>query len=651
MLFQRTLFSGDSPRIASAALLSWLCWSGLPSDSLALVRAVALTGEVAPGTAHPFSSFFSPVLNNDGEVAFAAFLDDEDGSFGIWSEGDGIGLLRNVALGGDTAPDSGGAVFDSFDDPNRFLLLNNLGDVAFVATLDDGRTGIFSDRQRPANELVKVALDGDQAPGAADGRNFRFGFGFHAMGGIHSGVAFHALLTPAPAPDNFGSSGVFSEGFAVILDEVAEFAKPAPGTIRPSIGGGPAQFTQLFLPTINDAGYIAFAAETNAGGGSGALGAAGVWSNSPSGTLRPVALAGQTAPGTELEFSIFFGNLSPSFDTSAVINNDGDISFVATLQGSAASGIWVERDGVVEKVAIEGEDAPGTESTFNAITSDALIDDAGNAAFVANLNDGRDGLWKESSAGMLELVAVQGQDAPGTSLEFLNILDFAVNAPGQVAFKAQLSDISSDGIFATDTSGVLRKVVAQGEVLEIDGAQFEIQTLDFIGLNGAIIANGNGTSNGFNDLGQVAFRAEAMNVETAEFFEGILVMDIPVPDFLPGDYNGNNVVDAADYTLWRDNLGSGASLPNDDSPGVGQDDFDRWKTNFGMSAGGGSLSETSSAVPEPVGSLMAAMGALGLMVVRRRRAYMSPVENRSPQVAKTGIYTDVPFCDIVLRGT
>ncbi len=120
---------------------------------------------------------------------------------------------------------------------------------------------------------------------------------------------------------------------------------------------------------------------------------------------------------------------------------------------------------------------------------------------------------------------------------------------------------------------------------------------------------------------------------------------------LPGDYNQNGTVDAADYTTWRDHLGQSFTLPNDDSPGVGQDDFDRWKTNFGMSAGGGSLSETSSAVPEPVGSLMAAMGALGLMVVRRRRAYMSPVENRSPQVAKTDIYTDVPFCDIVLRGT
>jgi hypothetical protein len=73
---------------------------------------------------------------------------------------------------------------------------------------------------------------------------------------------------------------------------------------------------------------------------------------------------------------------------------------------------------------------------------------------------------------------------------------------------------------------------------------------------------------------------------------------------LPGDYNQNGTVDAADYTVWRDNLGSGASLPNDDTPGVGQDDYDRWKTNFGNVAAGsgvgsGSGAGSSAAVPEP----------------------------------------------------
>jgi hypothetical protein len=69
---------------------------------------------------------------------------------------------------------------------------------------------------------------------------------------------------------------------------------------------------------------------------------------------------------------------------------------------------------------------------------------------------------------------------------------------------------------------------------------------------------------------------------------------------LPGDYNEDGVVDAADYTRWRDNLGANIALPNEGaSTGVvDQQDYDFWKLHFGEGApgaGGGSL----SAVPEP----------------------------------------------------
>lgn len=92
------------------------------------------------------------------------------------------------------------------------------------------------------------------------------------------------------------------------------------------------------------------------------------------------------------------------------------------------------------------------------------------------------------------------------------------------------------------------------------------------------------------------------------------------PAGLPGDYNENKKVDAADYTFWRDRLGSATSLPNDSTAGVGDDDYTRWKTNFGMSipgAGGGSLS--ASAVPEPATWLLAIVMMFGSFVLRRVR--------------------------------
>jgi autotransporter-associated beta strand protein len=72
---------------------------------------------------------------------------------------------------------------------------------------------------------------------------------------------------------------------------------------------------------------------------------------------------------------------------------------------------------------------------------------------------------------------------------------------------------------------------------------------------------------------------------------------------LPGDYNDDGVVDAVDYTVWRNNLGSPTALPNDDTPGVGPDDYDRWKLYYGDSLpGSGGLAATPpQQAPEPSG--------------------------------------------------
>lgn len=51
-----------------------------------------------------------------------------------------------------------------------------------------------------------------------------------------------------------------------------------------------------------------------------------------------------------------------------------------------------------------------------------------------------------------------------------------------------------------------------------------------------------------------------------------------------GDYNENGIVDAADYTTWRDNLGAPAgTLPHDADGGViGQAQYNTWKAHFGQ---------------------------------------------------------------------
>jgi hypothetical protein len=52
---------------------------------------------------------------------------------------------------------------------------------------------------------------------------------------------------------------------------------------------------------------------------------------------------------------------------------------------------------------------------------------------------------------------------------------------------------------------------------------------------------------------------------------------------MPGDFNDNAIVDAADFTVWQDLRGSNTALVNDGGLGVpiGSAHYELWKTNFG----------------------------------------------------------------------
>jgi predicted outer membrane repeat protein len=81
------------------------------------------------------------------------------------------------------------------------------------------------------------------------------------------------------------------------------------------------------------------------------------------------------------------------------------------------------------------------------------------------------------------------------------------------------------------------------------------------------------------------------------------------PSPLPGDYNFNGIVDAADYSVWRDTLGSTTDLRADSSgPTVGtpngivdQADYDFWKSHFGNTLTG--LAATSVIETQPNSAL------------------------------------------------
>jgi hypothetical protein len=74
---------------------------------------------------------------------------------------------------------------------------------------------------------------------------------------------------------------------------------------------------------------------------------------------------------------------------------------------------------------------------------------------------------------------------------------------------------------------------------------------------------------------------------------------IPGP---PGDYNGDDTVNAADYTVWRDTLGqndTGLAADGNGDNEITSADYDIWKQHFGQSGGSGSVGLSPAVVPEP----------------------------------------------------
>ena len=126
----------------------------------------------------------------------------------------------------------------------------------------------------------------------------------------------------------------------------------------------------------------------------------------------------------------------------------------------------------------------------------------------------------------------------------------------------------------------------------------------------------------FNEVATDPGSATDFYIRSLEIFDDVL------PAGVPGDYNNDNKVNAADYTVWRDHLNTSFQLPNEVSgvtPGmVTAQDYTEWKNRFGnMGAGGGAESASfGREVPEPssltyfVAASLA--GVVGLRSSKRR---------------------------------
>ena len=267
----------------------------------------------------------APSINADGTVAFEAQLAGGSGLF----TGSGGAVATVVDNSGFF-----GASFTFFGRPS----LNDVGSVAFSAQLTNDDEGIYF---KSPILLIPISIASVVEPGEAD----------HAS---LNGVGAVAYLESAPLPVPSASIRRLDAGGTTTI------ASGSPAL--------PVTFGTLGMPSLNDAGTVAFRASLGAGG-------SGIFTGSGGATT---AIADSTGPFTTFD--------TPSLDSA------GKVAFWAELD-AGGSGIFLGPNPVADKVIRTGDPLAGSTVTALDFFLEGL-NDGGSLAFWASLADGRTGVFR-----------------------------------------------------------------------------------------------------------------------------------------------------------------------------------------------------------------------------------------------------------------
>jgi hypothetical protein len=204
-----------------------------------------------------------------------------------------------------------------------------------------------------------------------------------------------------------------------------------------------------------------------------------------------------------------------------------------------------------------------------------------------------------------------GHIAPGASIESLDVGSLTLAA-------GSILDFELDTLLGVDMSDLINVTVSNG--LTVNGGLLNLANLG--GMTGGTyqLIDYQGALNG--SVGNIAFGVvpSGFNYSLVNNTSATSI-DLVVSPQLLGDYNNNGYVDAADYTVWRNNVGQSAgTLLNDDTGvAIGPAQYNLWKTHYGNGPSGASAFN-SDAVPEPASVVVVLMGLMTILVAPRRCA-------------------------------
>jgi hypothetical protein len=317
--------------------------------------------------------------------------------------------------------------------------------------------------------------------------------------------------------------------------------------------------------------------------------------------------------GGELEFK---GDLNNFGSSAIIIARDATLRFGDELTNSGAVAVSF---GTTDLFSDINNQAAGTivvTSNANATFYDDVVNDgtiqvsSGSTAVFLGDFSGANGV---SGAGT---VFMEGDLRPG-------------NSPAAISFGGDLNLGALAGL-SVELGGLVAGAEYDQVIIEGDASlagALDVSLIDLFTLGMAqtfeILDIAGSRSGMFNGLAEGALVTQLDGVDLFITYSGGDGNDVALfTQGIPGDYNNDGLVDAADYTVWRDNLGAAAgSLPNDVDGGViGAAQYDTWVANFGDSLPASSETE-NIAVPEPstAGLLLTLFAVLGSRRCAMRR--------------------------------